>query len=47
MQCNLMYIHNLPIFKNFVQCMLVDFMQFYRFQVVYALREAHSDLTYF
>ena len=41
-QCNLTYIHNLPIFKNFVQCMLVDFMQFYRFQVVCAMRKTHS-----
>ena len=38
-QCNLTYIHNLPIFKNFVQCMLVDFKQFYNFQVVCAMRK--------
>ena len=41
-QCNLTYIHILPIFKNFVQCMLVHFMQFYRFQVVCAIRKTHS-----
>ena len=41
-QCKLTYIHNLPISKNFVQCMLVDFMQFYRFQVVCAMRKTHS-----
>ena len=36
-QCNLTYINNLPIFKNFMQC-----MQFYRFQLVCAMRKTHS-----